>query len=132
MPNKPPTANEADAKPAAIQTAPPDKLQTERDSYKHLYWRARWRNPNTGLAAACLRKHPLCADPFKTGCHQPSTVADHIEDHHGNESLFFCFTNLQGLCESCHNRKTGKSHSRDGRNITPSFSALDSNGRIQG
>jgi 5-methylcytosine-specific restriction enzyme A len=108
-----------------------EKKLTLQKSHQHLYWRARWRNPKTGLEPACLRKHPLCADPFKIGCHNPSTVADHIIDHEGNEALFFDFNNLQGLCASCHSRKTGKTHGKGGRNIED-LSPLDANGRIRG
>jgi 5-methylcytosine-specific restriction protein A len=108
-----------------------EKIPTPKTSYQHLYWRARWRNPKTGLEPACLRKHPICADPFKIGCHSPSTVADHIIDHEGDEKLFFEFSNLQGLCKQCHDRKTGKSHGKGGRNL-PAATPVLIDGRING
>jgi 5-methylcytosine-specific restriction endonuclease McrA len=71
----------------------------------HLYWRARWRHPQTGLRITVLRKYPICCK-----CHRnASTVADHIKDHHGDEALFFDFNNLQGMCEPCHHEKTAGS-----------------------
>lgn len=140
MPNKPPVAcYECDhALPcvkhgtgtSSVAEQAENKL-TRQKTYQHLYWRARWRNPKTGLEPACLRKHPICADPFKIGCHNPSTVADHIVDHEGSERVFFDFNNLQGLCKQCHDRKTGETHGRGGRNIED-LSPLDANGRIRG
>lgn len=131
MPWRPPTAREVDAKPAVTPTAPPDKLQTEHDLYKHLYWRARWRHPSTGLAAACLRKHPICADPFREGCRKPSTQVHHKIDHHGDQKLFFDFNNLQGLCASCHSRITGSSHGKDHKQKPARLPVLI-DGRING
>jgi hypothetical protein len=32
----------------------------------------------------------------------PSTVADHIKEHKGDEQLFFDRDNLQALCKTCH------------------------------
>ena len=133
MPIQPPTAcSQCDAgicvkhgQVAATQE-PSVQKQTPQKAYTVLYNSKRWRD----LRAVVLRKQPLCADPFKENCHQPTTVADHIVDHHGNQQLFYDYTNLQGLCKSCHSRKTGESHGKGGVNIEPGRPSLDANGRI--
>ncbi len=141
MPTRPPVACwrcdrgfcELHGKPEllAVPVGIPDKLKTPQDLYQYLYDRWRWRKPVTGLRATCLRHYPLCADPFHEGCHNPSTVADHKIDHHGDEKLFFDFNNLQGLFESCHNRKTRQEHDKRGRNKPSSCPAVLVNGKIQ-
>jgi 5-methylcytosine-specific restriction endonuclease McrA len=139
MPTSPPIAcHDCDfgicVKHGQVQLAPEpiaENKLTPQKSYQHLYYDKRWRNPKTGNRAACLRHFPICADPFKIGCHAPSTVADHIVDHHGDPVRFFDFKNLQGLCDSCHSRKTRREHYRSGKN-KPDLSPLDSNGRIRG
>jgi 5-methylcytosine-specific restriction protein A len=59
------------------------------DSAKHLHWR--------GMV---LRRHPICC----TCGDRPASHADHIIPltHGGGWSL----DNGQGLCPSCHNKKT--------------------------
>jgi 5-methylcytosine-specific restriction protein A len=37
-----------------------------------------------------------------------ATVVDHIQDHKGDEVLFWSTTNHQPLCVVCHNTKTHK------------------------
>jgi 5-methylcytosine-specific restriction enzyme A len=51
-----------------------------------------------------MRRDPTCRDPFGIGCTQQSTIGDHIipKPDGGTDSLEH---NLQGLCDSCHNRK---------------------------
>lgn len=60
-----------------------------------------WRK----LRLMVLRRDPLCVDPFKVLCSTPSHHADHIipKQAGGTDSLE---DNLQGLCDSCHSRKT--------------------------
>ena len=55
-----------------------------------------------------LAKHPYCAECEKMGRTAAATVVDHIIPHRGNQELFDDYDNLQGLCETCHNTKTGK------------------------
>ena len=106
---------------------PPQKKLTPQKAYQHLYDSKRWRD----LRAACLRHDPMCVDPFKIGCHNVSTVADHKRDHHGNQQLFYDFTNLQGLCQHCHHVKTRLEHDRHGNQIGPVEPVLV-NGTING
>ena len=99
--------------PPTAQGQPLSKYVTR--PWHHLYNKARWKNPVTGLRAAVLRKYPIC---FK--CNRaPSTHADHIVDHKGNERLFYDFNNLQGLCESCHSEKTARE--RTGEDTRPAL-----------
>lgn len=60
----------------------------------------RWRK----LRLMVLRRDPLCADPFAIHCVSASRHADHIVPKRigGQDTL----ENLQGLCDSCHSRKT--------------------------
>jgi 5-methylcytosine-specific restriction protein A len=73
---------------------------TER-GYNH-----QWRK--TRLAYLLI--NPLCAhcllmEPMRL---TPATEVDHIVRHEGNKELFYDQNNLQGLCKSCHSRKTAK------------------------
>jgi 5-methylcytosine-specific restriction enzyme A len=60
-----------------------------------------WRK----LRLMVMRRYPLCANPFRLGCVAASRHADHIipKQAGGTDSLE---DNLQGLCNSCHSRKT--------------------------
>lgn len=69
------------------------------------YSLARWKAKPNGLRWQCLlRDEFTCQWP---GCgrteHDTSQlVADHIEPHRGDPSLFFDLGNLQTLCKTCH------------------------------
>lgn len=56
-----------------------------------------------------LRKAYLSASPWCVRCLPllvPATDVDHIQPHRGDWALFMNSANLQGLCHSCHSRKT--------------------------
>lgn len=78
-----------------------NRMHPERASSP--YGTARWRR----AAKAHLAAHPCCTDPF--GVHGEfvpfAEVVDHVEPVRlGGE--FWDSTNWQGLCRSCHERKT--------------------------
>lgn len=53
-----------------------------------------------------LMREPFCRACAAKGIRTLATVADHIKPHRGDWSVFTDETNLQSLCERCHNRKT--------------------------
>jgi 5-methylcytosine-specific restriction protein A len=62
------------------------------------YYTTAWQT----LRALVLAEQPVCVL-----CHvAPSTEVDHIAPHRGHYALFFNRHNLQGLCATCHGRKT--------------------------
>jgi 5-methylcytosine-specific restriction protein A len=58
------------------------------------------------LRAAFLSEHPLCAHCEARFDLTPATEVDHIEPHRGDRELFWNVRNLQGLCKTCHGKKT--------------------------
>lgn len=58
----------------------------------------RWQK----LRRMILNRDPVCTDCWRN----PSTIADHIipKRDGGPDAL----ENLQGLCQTCHNRKTAR------------------------
>lgn len=56
------------------------------------------------MRSAFLMRHPVCADCRR----QAATDLDHITPHRGNVRLFWDQQNWQGLCSSCHGRKTAR------------------------
>jgi len=65
------------------------RWQKEREAYLI-------RNP---LCENCLNKHDVI---------RAATEVDHIIPHKGNMKLFWDVDNWQGLCKSCHSKKTAK------------------------
>lgn len=53
-----------------------------------------------------LVTHPLCVKCKEAGRYEMATVVDHIIPHRGNKTLFWDESNWQGLCKSCHDKKT--------------------------
>jgi len=97
---------------AAIPAADVRALFAKTHPFQHLYNKARWRSK---LQPAILRRDPVC----KVCNRNPSTIADHIQDHRGDETLFHDPTNLRGICKPCHDFKTGTQHGGNHRNPTP-------------
>lgn len=84
---------------------PIDKHEHHRE-WKHLYDQQRWRHPIRGLRALILRRDPVCMECKR----RPSEIADHIQDHRGDQILFWSPNNLRGICKQCHDIKTGTMH----------------------
>jgi 5-methylcytosine-specific restriction enzyme A len=62
------------------------------------------RNLSQRIRPMVLRRDPICRDPFGVGCINQSKIVDHIipKAAGGSDSIEH---NLQGVCDSCHNRK---------------------------
>ena len=64
----------------------------------------RWQQARAGY----LRKHPLCVHCEAKGRITVATDLDHIVPHQGDMEVFWDFSQVQGLCKSCHSRKTAR------------------------
>ncbi|ARU02982.1 HNH endonuclease [Yoonia vestfoldensis] len=93
------------------EAARQDKLAARRKAAKGsevaqagiaLYRTKRWRE----AAKAHLRRHPLCRDCEELGALVEAREVDHIVPHRGDPAKFWDRGNWQGLCKSCHSRKT--------------------------
>ena len=58
------------------------------------------------MRTICLNRNPLCVVCEKAGVVKAAKEVDHITPHRGDEGLFSDLDNLQGLCKSCHSKKT--------------------------
>lgn len=54
-----------------------------------------------------LEQHPLCVECQSEGRIVPARVVDHIKPINEGGARFD-FKNLQGLCDKCHNKKSGR------------------------
>lgn len=63
-----------------------------------------WRK----LRASVLAEQPLCVDCAARGLTVEATDVDHKDGNPGNNER----ENLQGLCHSCHSRKTAADHGK--------------------
>lgn len=70
--------------------------------WRRLYHTQRWAD----LRMSVLTTDPTCRACAADGYVTASTDADHIVPHRGNLELFWDRANLQGLCASCHAKKT--------------------------
>jgi len=66
----------------------------------------RWRHPVWGLRAQVLADNPWCVECQQRGALEVATDVDHIIPHRGDPDRFWNRENLQGLCPTCHRRKT--------------------------
>ena len=69
---------------------------------KPWYASRRWRV----LRLDVIRAEPFCRHCAELGRRVLTTDVDHIRKHGGDPRLFWDRDNLQGLCRSCHTRKT--------------------------
>lgn len=75
------------------------KMRTKQSQHAALYKDRRYQIARENYLIA----HPVCAT---WGCTQPATELDHIRPHRGDLALFWDVSNWQGLCHTCHSRKT--------------------------
>ncbi len=54
------------------------------------------------------RRQYLAANPWCAMCGAIATDLDHIIPHRGDLRLFWDMNNWQGLCKSCHSKKTAR------------------------
>lgn len=93
MATKPPTL--------ANRTAQPSRTSTTR--WGHLYRRSRWRRASEAFRAT--PEGALCAFCLAEGKITPSELVDHIQEHHGDERLFWDRANWRGCCWSHHSAR---------------------------
>lgn len=55
---------------------------------------------------AFLKVNPLCVICHGKGVVKAASCVDHIKPHKGDKKLFWARSNWQGLCNTCHNKKT--------------------------
>ena len=77
-----------------------ERTRYNRDVRKW-YYTERWKRLRNQVL---LEQYHRCATCGHT---ELSLDIDHIQPHQGNPALFWNRANLQGLCPSCHSRKTG-------------------------
>lgn len=80
-----------------------------RHANSEFYQSQAWRRVRHGY----LAEHPLCAECARHGRVTAARVVDHIVPiNEGGER--FDHNNLQGLCDNCHNQKSGReAHKRE-------------------
>ncbi len=61
-----------------------------------------------------LKRNPICVHCKADGHVEPATELDHIIPHKGNQKLLRDQSNWQGLCKSCHSRKTNAEKGKTG------------------
>ena len=77
-------------------TATEVEVQESQKFYQSMAWR--------NLRNLYIKKHPLCVVCLKRGHYVPGYVVDHVQPiRQGGAKL--SESNLQTLCEKCHNRK---------------------------
>lgn len=69
-----------------------------------MYQTPEWKRARLVFLAA----HPLCRDCQSVGLVVAAREVDHIVPHRGDRKLFRDKANWQGLCKSCHSRKTAR------------------------
>ncbi|WP_371135892.1 HNH endonuclease [Reyranella sp.] len=96
-----PTREQAEARRKAI-------IDQHRPSPARRGYDAAWRR----CSKAYLLVHPIC-----TRCPDPATEVDHKVSPRERPDLRLSWSNLRGLCKSCHSRRTAldQGFARSGR-----------------
>jgi len=76
---------------------------TNKTPWARWYGLSRWQR----RARLQLRISHVCAECTRQGRTEIATIADHIEDHKGDEYAFW-YGALQSLCLRCHLAKHGR------------------------
>lgn len=103
MPKSPPTDRQL-----ARQSIPEaSRPLTEREKVNRKRYNYRWRRFRDWYA----KRNPLCEECLKHGRTTPMRIVDHITPiEQGGARL--AVSNVQSLCQSCHNQKTAKDGSK--------------------
>ncbi|QNN24347.1 HNH endonuclease [Planctomycetales bacterium ZRK34] len=91
------------------------EVRAEYDKYRRaddhkFYTCAAWRK----LRALKLKRQPLCEQCDREGRTTLATVVDHMTPRSKRKDLELAWSNLQSLCERCHNVKTAKEQKERG------------------
>lgn len=84
---------------------PPKAAKAKSAEWHWMYLTPKWLDD---LRPGQLLREPFCRECAKRGLRVRAVAVDHIRPHLGDWAVFCDPTNLQSLCESCHNRKTAK------------------------
>ena len=96
-------------KPTRKGYLPERKTQGRRiHANAEFYQGHQWRR----VRKAYLMQHPLCAECAEAGRVVAARVVDHIKPIKEGGARYD-FRNLQGLCDACHNRKSGREAHRN-------------------
>jgi 5-methylcytosine-specific restriction protein A len=77
---------------------------SDRETRQSFYQSKEWKS----IRLYVLQTEPLCRKCKAYGYITPADVVDHIIDIKDAPDLRLEITNLQPLCERCHNRKTAR------------------------
>ena len=75
------------------------KIRKAKAEWHKLYANARWRR---------MSRQFLVANSECAMCGGEATETDHIQAHKGNVALFWDIDNWQGLCNTCHSKKSAR------------------------
>lgn len=83
------------------------KFQNKQGKPDPFYLTKRWRNTTT----AYRKVHPLCEKCEREDRIRPANVTDHKQDWKEGGAKYD-WNNLEALCHSCHNTKTGRGNKK--------------------
>lgn len=89
-----------------------DPEQREANRIRHTQ---RWLD----VQRLVMERDPLCRRCLELGITSRSTSVDHIEPLARRPDLAYHLSNLQGLCDPCHARKSAEERSAAGRSSQP-------------
>lgn len=92
----------ADAASSRVRRKAHDRYNKRRGETAAWYKTTTWKH----LRASVLRERPLCSECEAKGRVTPAKLVDHIVPVVDAPDRMYDATNLQPLCQSCHNRKT--------------------------